>query len=744
MKKRKSIPIYHKLLFFIMGMFAVESILLGSSVFGSGILRYMRTNEGNVFHERVVSRKSYLEEEMRVRWSDVGDSVKSINRAAQELLDSGEITLETLDQGSEQSMPLLERASPELITLIRKNKVTGAFLILNTDNLEELHEQGIYKDKPGLYLRDYDPTSAAWNRDKDLMWNCAPAEFIRNQELTLDSVWKPKFEFESMGKYEDYLYEPYQAAIKTEERQRADLTDFGYWGISDCVCSDQKRVITYSVPLILEDGTVYGVLGIDLLEDYVKKQMPYGELVEGGDGAYLLGIEEEEEYTLKNVLFSGKSGSSTEDKKGSTKFYEKNSQLYVEGKSGKICGSIAYLELYNRSSPFYGQKWALAGLVYENQLFQFSNYAMIMFLGMFIITIIVSIAGGIWISRFVSNPIMALARDVQYAKPTEPLSLSKTGIREIDVLAGALERQSDRLNQVMEKFSYVINMADIPLAVFEVNRKDQTVFITEKLFDIFGIKSVAPSALTVDEFWKLLESLEKYKEPKTSAEGDEILYRIPAPEDKKFMVHYIRMMINDNGNNYIGFVENVTEQVLERRRIRYERNHDLLTGLMNRRAFEEKMRSLCAANAKEKLKTAAFVMMDLDELKHVNDTYGHMYGDRYIQQAAKCFARIAPASTVICRLAGDEFCMFFYGYQDKENIRQYLEKLKEELSTTTLLLPDDEKFPIQLSGGVSWYPEAGTTYEQLLKCADLAMYEVKKSGKGAFKEFDMREGNDNE
>lgn len=744
MKKRKSIPIYHKLLFFIMGMFAVESILLGFAVFGSGILRYMRTNEGNVFHERIVSRKSYLEEEMRVRWSDVGDSVQSINRTAQELLDSGEITLETLDQSSEDSMPLLERASQELITLIRQNKVTGAFLILNTDNLEELNDQGIYKDKPGLYLRDYDPTSAAWNRDKDLMWNCAPAEFIRNQELTLDSVWKPKFEFESMGKYGEYLYEPYQAAVKNENRQRTDLTDFGYWGISDCICSDQKRTITYSVPLILEDGTVYGVLGIDLLEDYLKKQLPREELVESGDGAYLLGIEEAEENTLKNVLVSGTVGNYAGHKEKSTKFYEKNNQMYVAGQSEKICGSIAYLELYNRSSPFYGQRWALAGLVYENQLFQFSNYAMIMFWGMFIITIIVSIAGGIWISRFVSKPVMALARDVQHAKPTEPLSLSKTGIKEIDVLAGALEQQSDRLNQVMQKFSYVINMADIPLAVFEVNRKDQTVFITEKLFDIFGIKSVTPSTLTVDEFWKLLESLEKYKEPKALAEEGEILYRIPAPEDKKFLVHYIRMMINDNGNNYIGFVENVTEQVLEGRRIKYERNHDLLTGLMNRRAFEEQMRSLCETNTKEKLKTAAFVMMDLDELKHVNDTYGHMYGDRYIQQTAKCFKRIAPASTVICRLAGDEFCMFFYGYQDKENIRRHLEKLKEELSSTTLLLPDDKKFSIQLSAGVSWYPQDGTTYEQLLKCADQAMYEVKKSGKGAFKEFNMREESDNE
>ena len=735
MKKAKSKPIYLKLLGFIILMLIGESVLLGSAVFGGGILRYMRTNEKNVFHERVVNRKNYLEEQMRLGWSDIEDSVHKINGMTARLLSEGKISKDTLDKGSAESMPLLEEAANELIALIRTNKVTGAFLVLNTENLEELSDQGIYEDKPGLYLRDYDPVSRAWERDQDLLWDYAPAEFIRNQELTLDSEWKPVFEFSDMKEYRDYLYEPYQAALEMEKPQSVDLTDLGYWGTSQCSCSNKKAVITYSMPLILEDGTVYGVLGIDLLADYVKKQMPYQELLDSDTGSYLLGIGANNENTVKNVLIAGNAYENIKDQDDQTVFYKKKNQIYVENQKKKLCAEVEYLELYNQSSPFYGQKWALAGIVKEDELFQFSNHVIQMLCMMFAVIIAVAVAGGFLVSRYISKPIMVLANNVQKAKPTEPLSLTLTGIQEIDILAGALERQSDRLNHVMEKFSHVINMAEIPLAVFEINRKDQTVFITEKMFDIFGLPQMPSSELTVTGFWEMLDSLEQYKELDDTNEDGEILYRIPMPEDKQFPIHYIRMMVNDNGNSYIGFVENVTEQILERKQIEYERNHDLLTGLMNRRAFDEQMKRLCTEENKKKLKTAAFVMMDLDELKHINDTYGHTYGDHYIQSAAKCFLRVVPASTVICRLAGDEFCMFFYGYENPDEIRIHLEELMDELKKTKIQLPDNGEFPIELSGGVAWYPQDGTTYEQLLQCADSAMYSVKKSGKGSFREF---------
>lgn len=76
-----------------------------------------------------------------------------------------------------------------------------------------------------------------------------------------------------------------------------EISDLGYWSEPYCLYGDGKEVISYSVPLILSDGTVYGVLGIDLTLDYLKSLIPYSEIGEKNQGAYLLGIE-------KNVMES--------------------------------------------------------------------------------------------------------------------------------------------------------------------------------------------------------------------------------------------------------------------------------------------------------------------------------------------------------------------------------------------------------------------------------------------------------
>ncbi len=76
------------------------------------------------------------------------------------------------------------------------------------------------------------------------------------------------------------------------------------------------------------------------------------------------------------------------------------------------------------------------------------------------------------------------------------------------------------------------------------------------------------------------------------------------------------------------------------------------------------------------MKTAALIMMDLDDLKYINDTYGHDYGDQYIRCAADCFITFTPKSTVVARYSGDEFFLFFYGYDSKEEIRSKIADMR--------------------------------------------------------------------
>lgn len=118
----------------------------------------------------------------------------------------------------------------------------------------------------------------------------------------------------------------------------------------------------------------------------------------------------------------------------------------------------------------------------------------------------------------------------------------------------------------------------------------------------------------------------------------------------------LRLLVNDNA--YTGVIENVTNTIVEKNVIEYERDHDALTGLLNRRAFIRIMNSLFE-NEINKIKIAALLMLDLDNLKYINDNYGHEIGDNYISKAAETFVNSTPENTIISRISGDEFLFSF-------------------------------------------------------------------------------------
>ena len=106
----------------------------------------------------------------------------------------------------------------------------------------------------------------------------------------------------------------------------------------------------------------------------------------------------------------------------------------------------------------------------------------------------------------------------------------------------------------------------------------------------------------------------------------------------------------------------------------------------------------------ERLGVAALLMMDLDDLKYINDTYGHDWGDHYIQNTGRCIAEHSPPGTVCARLSGDEFLLLFYGYHGREQLREKLEALTRAMQQAVVVLPSGSDLHISISGGVAWYP----------------------------------------
>ena len=214
------------------------------------------------------------------------------------------------------------------------------------------------------------------------------------------------------------------------------------------------------------------------------------------------------------------------------------------------------------------------------------------------------------------------------------------------------------------------------------------------------------------------------------------LLEAAAPE--LISTHYITLRITHilgESASEVGLAEDMTTTVLEQQRIEHERDYDTLTGLYRRRAFDRACDALF--QQPEKLGCAALLMMDLDNLKQINDTYGHDWGDQYIRQTGQCFAANTPANTICSRLSGDEFLIFFYGYQDQAQLRAQLELLSAALQRSVSILPNGKQLHISISGGIAWYPTDGHDLLTLKKYADFAMYQVKHSHKGRMCDFDI-------
>ena len=154
---------------------------------------------------------------------------------------------------------------------------------------------------------------------------------------------------------------------------------------------------------------------------------------------------------------------------------------------------------------------------------------------------------------------------------------------------------------------------------------------------------------------------------------------------------------------------------------------DPLTGLANRRAFDEIIkRSL--SRAQRGGNKAALLLVDLDYLKQLNDTLGHDSGDLILQKVAERLKSGVRSGDVVCRLGGDEFSVVANAVDSTETVEKMAGRIIEEIRKPFNL----GEIPIKLSVsiGIGIYPEDSDNPEELYKRADEALYRAKNAGRG--------------
>ena len=722
--------VFHNIFATMMLVLTVELLMATVSILAVNVTGQLDKNAKDLLTMRVRNRASYVEDILR-NAEDLGQLSEQINATTQQMLKSGAISLDTLDNSSEQSDALLVALAPQLVDTLRAKQVTGIFIMLNTHDLNTCE---VGKKMPGIYLRDQDPDARPSERNSDLLLERASATVVKKLGIGTDKGWQPAFPYQANTKG-GILRTVFQTAYKSGASLSAE--SYGRWTINSyCLAGDDRHAIAYSMPLILPDGTVYGVVGVELLTEYLKTKLPFTELDEDKAGTYFIVTTTDaltdSELTLRKTVTSGEDLVAADAPLGVLNCRsDGDGGNWAELNDKRYYMVLEPLEVYNRNAPFAGEKWYLAGAMEQSVLLVFSDRVRKVLLITIVVTLVLSVLGSLLISARLARPIDHLYREVIDAqeKKTFP-HLSRTAIREVDRFAETITQLNKELVTNSTKFLRIMDMASVEIGGYELRTDTGSVFVTDNFFSLLGKPEIQGEQLSVRRFEEVLKGIRENNTCAHTTEGDELL-TIQQPDG----VRYIMLRSTIEGHAKIGLAEDVTATVLERKRIEHERDYDILTGLYNRQAFNRVCTELFAAP--ERMGVAALLMMDLDNLKHINDTYGHDWGDQYIRRTGQCLRENTPAGTVCARLSGDEFLVLFHGYRSRDEVRKKIAYLSKAMQMNVALLPSGNALHISLSGGIAWYPDDGQDWETLKKYADFAMYQVKHAEKGRVEEFDI-------
>jgi diguanylate cyclase (GGDEF)-like protein len=171
--------------------------------------------------------------------------------------------------------------------------------------------------------------------------------------------------------------------------------------------------------------------------------------------------------------------------------------------------------------------------------------------------------------------------------------------------------------------------------------------------------------------------------------------------------------------------------VLNRLALQYKQKaeYDPLTKLLNRNALEGALEK-AFYEADRKFSKLAFMFLDLDGFKEINDTYGHQAGDTVLKIVAKRINNSVKKRDIKARYAGDEFVVVLTGIESRDKVQKIAQHLLK-LICEPITLNDGTQINISASIGIACYPDDATTVKELLKKADHAMYQVKFNEKSA-------------
>lgn len=194
-------------------------------------------------------------------------------------------------------------------------------------------------------------------------------------------------------------------------------------------------------------------------------------------------------------------------------------------------------------------------------------------------------------------------------------------------------------------------------------------------------------------------------------------------------VQVTRSLLRDDFSNtplyFIVHIEDINERIQDREKISYLAFHDKLTGLPNRHYLQELLIKIMAT-AKRYKQVFAIMFLDLDKFKQINDTLGHDAGDELLKEITFRLNKITRSNEIIARTGGDEFIIVLTDIPSPQDAAIVADRILKIINQPLTIR--NQPLQIAASIGIVTYPANGEDITELMKNADMAMYQAKEMG----------------
>jgi diguanylate cyclase (GGDEF)-like protein len=382
----------------------------------------------------------------------------------------------------------------------------------------------------------------------------------------------------------------------------------------------------------------------------------------------------------------------------------KNVNLY-NGKSyeGKIDNVDKVFNVY--ISPYSG--WKFISVVDKSEVLQHSKAVTNLLYIIFFMTLAIMLALILLISNYITKPILHIAGII------DKMATFKFGLyenRDFEIYT----HQKDEIGEISRALNGMQeNFVELKNNLSKMDNEIQNIDIKERSTYQLKLSEDNPFDGIVQSINGLLQKVHNYiaqikqfneeiscKNEMLTASEEELKAQLEEIDAQKEYIHFLA-------------------------------DHDPLTNLPNRRMFNEKLMQVINNGSK-----VAVLLIDLDNFKSMNDTLGHLFGDKVLQHISSKLENIADKDMFYSRFGGDEFLLLYEIKDGNDDTLRLVKQLFEIINEKFII--DQIEVKIEFSIGISMFPKDSCDTNELIMYADLALYHVKNTGKNNYSFFDSQ------